>query len=380
MANNRPLKAYVRFDGSGRIVAGSLILRKNKPKVGKWKEIPAYECCNAPVVTFNFDVTADWSLTTPNVIDAATFKIFLESGQDGDGNTNNQTGVVVTDFLLVGNRLRCNVSSTGGGDLGFAYMGVTDVTSFGNLQMTADLYLYSNNISSVDNTSWPIGVISIDLGDNNITSFDNVTWPSTLTNYLGLYQNPFTSFNPSVALPSGITAIDLGGSQLASFDPTLPLPSSLQYLYIHTTQLTAFDPSIALPSGLLDLDLSNNLLTSFDPSIALPTLLLRLYLNNNQIVNFNPTIALPSSLQELVLDYNQIVTFNPAIALPSGLQTLSLSSNQMTTAGYTASEPWANAMSVIPGRGSIFFYSNPNSVSGTNLETILISKGWSIYV
>ena len=44
--NNRPLKAYVRYDGSNRVVAGSLILRKNKPKVGKWKEISAYECCN----------------------------------------------------------------------------------------------------------------------------------------------------------------------------------------------------------------------------------------------------------------------------------------------------------------------------------------------
>jgi hypothetical protein len=43
--NNRPLKAFVRYDGSGRIVAGSLVLRKNKPKVGKWKEIQAYECC-----------------------------------------------------------------------------------------------------------------------------------------------------------------------------------------------------------------------------------------------------------------------------------------------------------------------------------------------
>ena len=46
MANQRNLKAFVRFDGSGRIVAGSLILRKNRPKVGKWKEIQAYECCN----------------------------------------------------------------------------------------------------------------------------------------------------------------------------------------------------------------------------------------------------------------------------------------------------------------------------------------------
>jgi len=44
--NNRPLKAYVRFDGTGRIVPSSVILRKNKPKVGKWQEIPAYECCN----------------------------------------------------------------------------------------------------------------------------------------------------------------------------------------------------------------------------------------------------------------------------------------------------------------------------------------------
>lgn len=46
MSNKRDLKAFVRFDGSGRIVAGSLILRKNKPKVGKWHEIQAYECCN----------------------------------------------------------------------------------------------------------------------------------------------------------------------------------------------------------------------------------------------------------------------------------------------------------------------------------------------
>jgi hypothetical protein len=49
--NNRPLKAYVRFDGTGRIVPSSLILRKNKPKVGKWQEIPAYECCNPTTTT-----------------------------------------------------------------------------------------------------------------------------------------------------------------------------------------------------------------------------------------------------------------------------------------------------------------------------------------
>lgn len=47
MASNRKdLKAYVRLDGSGRVVAGSLVLRKKTPKVGKWMEVRAYECCD----------------------------------------------------------------------------------------------------------------------------------------------------------------------------------------------------------------------------------------------------------------------------------------------------------------------------------------------
>jgi hypothetical protein len=61
--NTRPLKAFVRFDGSGRIVAGSLILRKNKPKVGKWKEIPAYECCNFTTTTTTAAPTTTTSTT-----------------------------------------------------------------------------------------------------------------------------------------------------------------------------------------------------------------------------------------------------------------------------------------------------------------------------
>ena len=46
MSNKRPLKAFVRYDGSGRAVSSSLIWRKNKPKVGNWKEVQGYECCN----------------------------------------------------------------------------------------------------------------------------------------------------------------------------------------------------------------------------------------------------------------------------------------------------------------------------------------------
>ena len=51
--NKRDLKAYSRFDGTGRIVPGSTVLRRQKPKVGNWKEVPAYECCNDVILTFD---------------------------------------------------------------------------------------------------------------------------------------------------------------------------------------------------------------------------------------------------------------------------------------------------------------------------------------
>lgn len=77
MANQRNLKAFVRFDGSGRVVAGSLILRKSKPKVGNWQEITAYECCNftttttttaAPTTTTTTSTVAPETTTTTTTI------------------------------------------------------------------------------------------------------------------------------------------------------------------------------------------------------------------------------------------------------------------------------------------------------------------------
>jgi hypothetical protein len=61
--NKRDLKAYVRFDGSGRVVPGSLVLRRNKPKVGKWQEIVGYECCN-PTTTTTTTVPVTTTTTT----------------------------------------------------------------------------------------------------------------------------------------------------------------------------------------------------------------------------------------------------------------------------------------------------------------------------
>ena len=62
--NKRDLKAYVRFDGTGRIVPGSLVLRRTKPKVGNWKEIEAYECCNPTTTTTSTTVAPTTTTST----------------------------------------------------------------------------------------------------------------------------------------------------------------------------------------------------------------------------------------------------------------------------------------------------------------------------
>lgn len=64
MSNRRFLKAYVRIDGSGRVVPSTLILRKNKPKVGKWTEVEAYECCNYVSTTSTTTVVEATTSTT----------------------------------------------------------------------------------------------------------------------------------------------------------------------------------------------------------------------------------------------------------------------------------------------------------------------------
>lgn len=63
-SNKKDLRAFVRFDGSGRVVSSSLVLRRNKPKVGNWMEIPTYECCDPLEVVDTTTTTTSTSTTT----------------------------------------------------------------------------------------------------------------------------------------------------------------------------------------------------------------------------------------------------------------------------------------------------------------------------
>ena len=333
------------------------------------------DCC-APVVPpgppYNFDITANWSLVGAGVTDQITFENWLTS--------IGATSVVINYFNLNGNRLQADIIVDGLGTLNLSNKNVTLVEKIGGFNSSLTQIRLDNNQIVTFNPLIPLPstVTQIRLNNNQIVTFSpSIALPSNLTQ-LRLDFNQIVTFNPLVALPSGLLTILLNNNSITTFNPTIALPNSLTFLNLNNNSITSFNPTIALPSSLQTLSLNDNTIVTFNPSIALPNSVKYLNLINNNIVTFNPTIALPTNLLELRLDSNDIVTFNPSIILPTSLINLNLSSNQMTTAGYTASEPWANAQTAFSSTCTTFFPGNPNSITGTNLETILLTKNCTI--
>lgn len=133
---------------------------------------------------------------------------------------------------------------------------------------------------------------------------------------------------------------------------------------------------VNIPS-LTGLILISNSIVVFDPIVALPNGLLNLSLQKNQIVTFNPTIPLPSGLKRLFLNSNDIVTFNPSLALPNGLQQLYLNNNKITVTSWNTETNWINLV----GNNGVLESTNnipALSIVGTNTESMLLAKGWTI--
>lgn len=131
-------------------------------------------------------------------------------------------------------------------------------------------------------------------------------------------------------------------------------------------------------TGLKYLTFFNNEITTFNPTKALPKGLLSLGLNGNQITTFDPTIELPSTLNDLGLSENRLTNFNPTLNLPVSLTYLGLYANLITESGYTVSENWASSQPTFTNTCSIDFSFNIDSVDGTNLKTILLTKNTTV--
>jgi hypothetical protein len=101
--NNNKLKAFVRFDGSGRIVPSSLIVQAFKPKVGNYRQINSKECClnnecSAPVYGDDWIVYDIVDVPTGVVFSIATnpFENYTLQAQFVSCETGNGIGDIAT--------------------------------------------------------------------------------------------------------------------------------------------------------------------------------------------------------------------------------------------------------------------------------------------
>lgn len=137
MSNKRDLKAFVRFDGSGRIVAGSLILRKNKPKVGKWHEIQAYECCNNVPTLLTDTIPGEFPLSYISV------EIFCDESTAATAYTSESAADMTELIQLLNNNEELRVFGT--------YSAIDETT----VQLSVP--------TSVKNNLCPSGVLSFNI-------------------------------------------------------------------------------------------------------------------------------------------------------------------------------------------------------------------------
>jgi hypothetical protein len=212
MATNKKLKAFARIDGSGRVVPGTLLLRERKPKVGKWKEVDAYECCNTidACFTATFSYAPDGGdnvaifIGTMNITGAPNLTGTITWG-DGQSDAisivynNNFTythtysefglytiNVCIDNPEYIGN-VTINPDAEGGSP-------ISSISGLNNLRHVIDIDLGYNSLTTLSVTNLP-NLVDLTADNNQLTSVDLSGLP-TLDN-LRLSVNNLTSVDLS---------------------------------------------------------------------------------------------------------------------------------------------------------------------------------------
>jgi Leucine-rich repeat (LRR) protein len=258
---------------------------------------------------------------------------------------------------------------------------LTSVKLAGGNPALRELDLSRNALPAVDFTALPSQLQTIYVNDNRITFADLSALPPALTQFAGsapFFGNPLSGVKFSSSWPSGIITLDLSGLNFTAFDISA-VPDGLQQLILRNNAIS----SVVLSGGgqLVLLDLSGNQLTSLNFSglprtlsfldvggnrfttIDLSDLPPRLYQIGDEagVASFagNPIGAVsfgsawPKYLPALDLSHQRLTSFDLG-AVPKGLSKIDLSFNNITSVASATSSPvqcvnlTGNAITALP--------------------------------
>lgn len=186
--NNKRLKAWVRYDGTGRVIPGGPILQANKPKVGNWKEIDAYECCNpsGSTTTTTTSTTQTPTTTTTTTLSPIAFAYIND--------------VAETMFVYQVDQSKYQTFVTNN------YSAFTHIAPGDTIQVGTTLYLDSELT-----TPWPFAVthVAFQITDVNDVNPSTVVWKvenGIITQNLGAISGLSYSVLSSVAVQDSLVA------------------------------------------------------------------------------------------------------------------------------------------------------------------------------
>ena len=231
MSNKRINKAYVRYDGNGRVIAGSLILNRFKPQVGNWSEIPAYECCNPNPfpLRITFSNITEVGAIVGDVTDVANWNTYFDLPTNGNpfisvtvvgdevqlfGGSNivtkdslfDQPDSLGTFLLSVIDEAGCIIElgyDTFGQDSNSGCENLLSV-NFPNVITAGNLCFY--NCTSLTTIQLPSLITAGNESFNSCTSLTTINLPSLTTSGISCFSQ--NSSLVTVNLPALLTAND----------------------------------------------------------------------------------------------------------------------------------------------------------------------------
>lgn len=165
----------VRYDGRGRIIPGSNILKKGqKPQEGTWQKKNAYECCD-PVPTPPFVPSISWiqTQTFPKLMFGEGLNTYAFASKDSSGNVwttstvNSRTVLTQTTNLskfnpegelLFTRSLQVNSGVPGSETKGLRGLSIVEASDF---MYFSSVFVAQNNLGPLESSYWMI-VIKVD--------------------------------------------------------------------------------------------------------------------------------------------------------------------------------------------------------------------------
>jgi hypothetical protein len=221
MANNitPKLKAFVRIDGTGRVIPGAPIFQAQKPKVGNWREVPLYYRGDSTSSTTTSTTTASPTTTTTTTA--------TPSYSNAGAYNSNDPAAACSSWLGGGSQAYySSVQTPTIGTLLFENSNLTGPIANGYVAMIGKVFVTLNGAISSEYSTCPDTTTTTTTTSLPVFTVANQRWGNTSGDACG-NVNPATTFYTTGPLQFGNYLQD---GNVIYLDEALTQP--VQYPYI----------------------------------------------------------------------------------------------------------------------------------------------------